>query len=111
MKLLTTTIGAYPKPDYVQIPDWFRAPAGPDTHDPTQGWAQAVSEMGAEAEAVFARGVEEVVSELSESVTRARRAGVPEHCIAVDPGIGFGKRLPDNLALLANETNTSTTLH
>ena len=30
MALTTTTIGAYPKPDYVQIPDWFRAPAGPD---------------------------------------------------------------------------------
>ena len=23
MKLLTTTIGAYPKPDYVALPDWF----------------------------------------------------------------------------------------
>ena len=23
MPLLTTTIGAYPKPDYVAIPDWF----------------------------------------------------------------------------------------
>ena len=32
--------------------------------------------------------------------TRARRAGVPEHRIAVDPGIGFGKRLVDNLALI-----------
>ncbi len=40
--------------------------------------------------------------ELGASVTRARRAGVPEHRIAVDPGIGFGKRLEDNLALLAN---------
>ena len=46
--------------------------------------------------------LEEVVSELGASVMRARRAGVPEHRIAVDPGIGFGKRLPDNLALLAN---------
>ncbi len=41
MGLTTTTIGAYPKPDYVEIPDWFRAPAGPDTHDPTAGWAHA----------------------------------------------------------------------
>ena len=63
MGLTTTTIGAYPKPDYVQIPDWFRAPAGPDTHDPTQGWSEAVSELGEEAEAVFARGVGEVVGE------------------------------------------------
>ena len=25
MPILTTTIGAYPKPDYVEIPDWFRS--------------------------------------------------------------------------------------
>ena len=24
-KILTTTIGSYPKPDYVPTPDWFRA--------------------------------------------------------------------------------------
>jgi hypothetical protein len=24
MAMLTTTIGAYPKPDYVPTPDWFR---------------------------------------------------------------------------------------
>jgi dihydropteroate synthase len=46
--------------------------------------------------------LEEVASELAASVTRARRAGVAEARIAVDPGIGFGKRLPDNLVLLAN---------
>jgi dihydropteroate synthase len=46
--------------------------------------------------------LEEVASELAASVTRARRAGVAETRIAVDPGIGFGKRLSDNLVLLAN---------
>jgi len=50
----------------------------------------------------FADVVREVGDELAESVARARAAGVPAEAIAVDPGIGFGKRLADNLALLAN---------
>jgi len=44
----------------------------------------------------------EVGDELAESLGAALRAGVPAEHIAVDPGIGFGKRLSDNLALLAN---------
>ncbi|MDH3520326.1 MAG: dihydropteroate synthase [Myxococcales bacterium] len=44
----------------------------------------------------------DVIRELGESLDRARRAGVGAEQIAVDPGIGFGKRLSDNLALLAN---------
>jgi dihydropteroate synthase len=43
----------------------------------------------------------EVAGELAESVARARAAGIPAERLAVDPGLGFGKRLPDNLALLA----------
>ncbi len=43
----------------------------------------------------------EVVAELAGAVGRARRAGVPGDRIAVDPGIGFGKRLEDNLRLIA----------
>ncbi len=46
--------------------------------------------------------LEEVAEELAESVATACRAGVSRARIAVDPGIGFGKRLEDNLALLAN---------
>jgi dihydropteroate synthase len=44
---------------------------------------------------------DEVAEELMASVRRARQAGVAAECIAVDPGIGFGKRLPHNLTLLA----------
>jgi dihydropteroate synthase len=43
----------------------------------------------------------EVAGELAERVASAERAGVRPERIAVDPGIGFGKRLADNLALLA----------
>jgi 5-methyltetrahydropteroyltriglutamate--homocysteine methyltransferase len=63
MPLLTTTIGAYPKPDFVPIPDWFRAEAGPDTRRPTGGYLEAIAAMGAEAEELFARGVKQVVED------------------------------------------------
>ncbi len=43
----------------------------------------------------------EVGDELSEAVARAEAAGVRREHLAIDPGIGFGKRLQDNLALLA----------
>ena len=43
----------------------------------------------------------EVAEELEASVAQARAAGVAEEQLVVDPGIGFGKRLQDNLTLLA----------
>jgi dihydropteroate synthase len=42
----------------------------------------------------------DICQELSESVALARAAGIPETKIIVDPGIGFGKTLPQNLELL-----------
>ena len=44
--------------------------------------------------------VGEVEAFLSAAVTRATAAGVPREKIIVDPGIGFGKRLSDNVALI-----------
>ena len=61
MGLLTTCIGAYPKPDYVKLPDWFNIPDGPDTADPTKQWAAAMSALGPDAEDVITRGVGEAV--------------------------------------------------
>jgi 5-methyltetrahydropteroyltriglutamate--homocysteine methyltransferase len=63
MSLLTTTIGAYPKPDYVTVPDWFKARKGPDSPEPTSGWAEAVEALGDEAEAIFARGTREAIDD------------------------------------------------
>lgn len=63
MALLTTTIGAYPKPQYVELPDWFRAAAGPDTERPTEEWAEAIAKMGDEAESILARGTKEVIDD------------------------------------------------
>lgn len=44
----------------------------------------------------------EVGAELAAALERARAAGVARERLVADPGIGFGKRLPHNLVLLAN---------
>lgn len=46
--------------------------------------------------------VTEVLAHLRERVDAALVAGVAKHNIAIDPGIGFGKRKQDNLELLAH---------
>ena len=63
MPLVTTTIGAYPKPEYVRLPDWFTHPEGPDAADPTRGWAKAMAALGDDAEAIIARGVGEAIDD------------------------------------------------
>jgi dihydropteroate synthase len=44
--------------------------------------------------------VEDVKHELMESVTLARKAGIPDERIILDPGIGFGKNIEHNLELI-----------
>ncbi len=63
MPLITTCIGAWPKPDYVRLPDWFNIPAGPDTAEPTGRWRQAMAELGPDAEKIIERGIEEAVAD------------------------------------------------
>jgi dihydropteroate synthase len=46
--------------------------------------------------------VGEIASELSASLDRARRAGVAEESIVLDPGIGFSKRTEQSVAVLAH---------
>ncbi len=58
MGLLTTTIGAYPKPDYVKLPDWFD---DLDTSVPTEGWAEAMKVMGKDAEVTIEKGTHQAV--------------------------------------------------
>ncbi|MED5240810.1 MAG: 5-methyltetrahydropteroyltriglutamate--homocysteine methyltransferase, partial [SAR324 cluster bacterium] len=60
MGLLTTTIGAYPKPDYVKLPDWFD---DLDKSEPTQGWAEAMEAMGKDAEKIIEKGTNEAVKD------------------------------------------------
>lgn len=49
----------------------------------------------------YADAVAEVGAYLREAARRAEAAGVARRSIVLDPGIGFGKRLEDNLDLIA----------
>jgi dihydropteroate synthase len=42
---------------------------------------------------------DEMLDELRERMDAVVRAGIPEERILLDPGVGFGKRFEDNLAL------------
>lgn len=42
----------------------------------------------------------DVTSELGESINLAKQAGVPDDYLIIDPGIGFGKTVEQNLTLL-----------
>ena len=46
--------------------------------------------------------MKEISSYLKESITIAKDSGIKEDKIIIDPGIGFGKRLQDNLDILKN---------
>jgi dihydropteroate synthase len=71
--------------------------------------ADAVAETGAGLVVMHNRAsadasvdiLDEVVSFLQRSLELAQAAGVPAHRIAVDPGIGFGKTLEQNVLLVA----------
>jgi dihydropteroate synthase len=46
--------------------------------------------------------IKEIIEYLKESIQLAKEAKVQEENIIIDPGIGFGKRLDDNLNILKN---------
>jgi 5-methyltetrahydropteroyltriglutamate--homocysteine methyltransferase len=62
MSLLTTTIGSYPKPDYVPVADWFRTR---DMRLPDAASTSGPDDSGtpAELEALLVRGTHEVVGD------------------------------------------------
>lgn len=91
--------------------DWINdVSAG--THDP--GLLEIVAAAGCTYVAMHARGkpadmqerphyddpVAEVTAELTERVEACLKAGIEPSRLVLDPGIGFGKRLEDNLALI-----------
>lgn len=63
MGLKTTTIGAYPKPDYVPVTDWFTAENGMSTPTATRLYEEGLANAGDEAEALFVRAVGEVIAD------------------------------------------------
>jgi len=63
MPLQTTCIGAYPKPEFVRLPDWFNCEAGPDTANPTMQWQDALEAMGPDAPAIIDKGVAQAIND------------------------------------------------
>jgi 5-methyltetrahydropteroyltriglutamate--homocysteine methyltransferase len=61
--MLTTTIGAYPKPEEVPVRDWFQMAGGTDTPEPTAGYAETVRRYGARLEPILDRATALVVRE------------------------------------------------
>jgi 5-methyltetrahydropteroyltriglutamate--homocysteine methyltransferase len=61
--MLTTTIGAYPKPDYVPVRDWFQADEDTDVAEPTAGYAEVVARYGPRLQEILDRATVEVVKE------------------------------------------------
>ena len=62
----TTCLGAYPKPDYVPVIDWFHSHEGSQNMADaraTLSYEQHPAQAGAAAEALFAKAAAEVVAE------------------------------------------------
>jgi len=100
MPLMTTTIGAYPKPDFLPVPDWFQGGEGTDTRRPTQGYLEAVARMGDEAEALFTRGTRQVIADQVEAGIDVPTDGeirrenyIHYHCRHIE-GIDFDRLTP-----------------
>ena len=55
--------------------------------------------------------IAEIAEELAASVDFARSCGIREDRIIIDPGIGFGKRLQDNLVILRDLRSLSSLGH
>ena len=61
--MITTVIGSYPKPSYLQVPDWFNVEGGTDTANPTSDYLDAINKMGDERESIFLKATKEVIQD------------------------------------------------
>ncbi|MFQ5783526.1 MAG: 5-methyltetrahydropteroyltriglutamate--homocysteine methyltransferase [Alphaproteobacteria bacterium] len=66
MPLLCTAVGAYPKPDYLDLPDWFRC-GGPNSSDPTGAYTAYMHTHGDGIEAMLARATSDAVRDQVEA--------------------------------------------
>ena len=94
MALLTTTIGAYPKPDYIPTPDWFREGVA-GLSNPTEAYHKYMANLPDNIEEILDRGTREVVNDqvkvgvdiLTDGEVR-RENYIHYHCRHID-GIDF----------------------
>jgi len=61
--MITTVIGAYPKPSYLKLTDWFNTEGGTDTVRPTSRYLGDLKKMGKSAESIFLKATEEIVND------------------------------------------------
>tara|TARA_Y100001970_G_scaffold108102_1_gene135197 strand:+ start:22261 stop:23307 length:1047 start_codon:yes stop_codon:yes gene_type:complete len=61
--MITTVIGAYPKPNYIKITDWFNASGGTDTENPTKYYKNEISNMGSQIENIFYKATKEIIND------------------------------------------------
>ncbi len=64
--MLTTVIGAYPKPSYLKITDWFNASGGTDTEYPTKFYEDEIKKMGDLFDDLLNKATSEVISDQEE---------------------------------------------
>lgn len=102
MPLRTTTIGAYPKPDYVPVVDWFAQDAM-TTSLPTESYQSALANMGEAAEEIFTRAAAEVIADqvscgidIPTDGEVRRENYIHYHCRHLD-GFDFDKLTPKSL--------------
>ena len=99
MGLLTTTIGAYPKPDYVPTPDWFRE-GGTGLSNPTEAYQKYLTNLPNNIEEILDRGTQEVVNDqvnvgvdIPTDGEIRRENYIHYHCRHID-GIDFSNLTP-----------------
>jgi len=61
--MITTVIGAFPKPNFLKITDWFNAQGGTDTANPTKFYKDEINKMGSDSEEIFIRATKEVIQD------------------------------------------------
>ena len=64
--MLTTVIGAFPKPSFLKITDWFNASGGTDTANPTKFYQEEINQMGSEADKNFFKATKQVILDQEE---------------------------------------------
>ena len=64
--MLTTVIGAFPKPSFLKITDWFNASGGTDTANPTKFYQEEINQMGSEADQIFIKAAKQVIIDQEE---------------------------------------------
>ena len=72
-------------------------------HMPHAVGAMAWSERSAAMPAAVSAAVARIAADLGAAATRAEAAGVARGQLAIDPGLGFGKSIAQNLALLLHQ--------